>query len=60
MDCPVPIEVRLTTEHADVGSLERAIAAALADVGRALRKALVARLEHSCRRRARAVRVAAP
>jgi len=29
MECTVPVEVHLATEHADVGSLERTISAAL-------------------------------
>jgi hypothetical protein len=33
MECTVPVEVRLATEHADVGSLERTISGALAEVG---------------------------
>jgi len=37
--------VRLTTEHADVGSLERTVAAALVEVGAALWAELLARLE---------------
>lgn len=45
MECTVPVQVRLSTEHADIGSLERTVAAALADVGLALWKALVAQLE---------------
>ena len=45
MECTVPVEVRLTTEHADVGSLERTVGAALADVGVRLWRELVARLE---------------
>jgi hypothetical protein len=47
MECTVPVEVQLATEHADVGSLERTIAAALAGVGRALWTALVTELEAS-------------
>ncbi len=45
MECTVPMQVQLTTEHADIGSLERTIAAALVDVGRALWTALVTQLE---------------
>lgn len=45
MECTVPVEVRLVTEHADVGSLERTVSAALADVGVRLWRELVARLE---------------
>ncbi len=47
MECTVPVEVRLATEHADVGSLERAVSAALAEVATALWRELVARLEHA-------------
>ena len=47
MECTVPVEVHLTTEHADVGSLERTVSAALADVGVRLWRELVARLEVS-------------
>jgi len=47
MECTVPLSVRLGTEHADVGSLERAVVGALADVGRALWVELVGRLEAS-------------
>jgi hypothetical protein len=45
MECTVPVQVHLATEHADVGSLERTVTAALADVGAALWRALVAQLE---------------
>jgi len=45
MKCTVPVQVQLATEHADIGSLERTIAAALVDVGRALWTALVTQLE---------------
>jgi hypothetical protein len=45
VECTVPIEVHLATEHADVGSLERTVSAALADVGVRLWQELVARLE---------------
>ncbi|GIW19734.1 MAG: hypothetical protein KatS3mg065_0030 [Chloroflexota bacterium] len=41
----VPLEVHLTTEHADVGSLERTMAVALAEVGRTLWRELLRRLE---------------
>jgi hypothetical protein len=41
----VPLEVHLATEHADVGSLERTVSAALAEVGARLWRELVARLE---------------
>lgn len=42
MECMVPLEVTLTTEHADVESLEPTVGTALAEVGRALRTVLVA------------------
>jgi hypothetical protein len=45
MECTVPVEVQLTTEHADVGSLERTISGALAEVGQRLWAALVDQLE---------------
>jgi hypothetical protein len=45
MEFTVPVEVRLATEHADVGSLERVVSAALAEVGLALWRELVSRLE---------------
>ncbi len=45
MECTVPVEVRLVTEHADVGSLERTVSAALAEVGVRLWHELVDRLE---------------
>ncbi len=45
MECTVPVEVHLATDHADVGSLERTVAAALAEVGLRLWRELVARLE---------------
>jgi hypothetical protein len=45
MECTVPVQVHLATEHADVGSLERTVSAALAEVGVALWQALVAQLE---------------
>jgi hypothetical protein len=47
MECTVPVQVHLATEHADVGSLERTVSAALAEVGTALWQALVAQLEGS-------------
>lgn len=47
MECTVPVQVHLATEHADVGSLERTVSAALAEVGRALWRALLAQLEAS-------------
>lgn len=45
MECTVALEVVLATEHADVGSLERTVSAALAEVGVRLWRELVARLE---------------
>ncbi|MEW6226448.1 MAG: UPF0236 family transposase-like protein [Chloroflexota bacterium] len=45
MECTVPVEVHLATDHADVGSLERTISAALAEVGVRLWRELVDRLE---------------
>lgn len=45
MECTVPVEVHLSLEHADVGSLERAVTAALAQVGQALWAELLGRLE---------------
>ncbi len=45
MECTVPVEVTLATEHADVGSLERTVSAALAEVGVRLWHELVTRLE---------------
>lgn len=47
MECTVPVQVDLSTEHADIGSLERTVSAALADIGLALWQGLVARLEAS-------------
>jgi Uncharacterised protein family (UPF0236) len=47
MECTVPVQVHLATEHADVGSLERAVAAGLAEVGAELWRALVGQLEAS-------------
>lgn len=47
MECTVPMEVRLQTEHADVGSLERTVTAALAEVALVLWRELVSRLEAS-------------
>ncbi len=47
MECTVPVEVRLATDHADVGSLERTISAALIEVGVRLWHELVGRLEAS-------------
>jgi DNA-directed RNA polymerase subunit RPC12/RpoP len=45
MEFTVPVEVRLSTDHADIGSLERTVSAALAEVGLALWRELVSRLE---------------
>ena len=45
MECTVPVEVHLATEHADVGSLERTVTAALAEVGVRLWRELVEHLE---------------
>jgi hypothetical protein len=45
VECTVGLEVRLATGHADVGSLERTVSAALADVGLQLWRELVSRLE---------------
>lgn len=45
MECTVPLEVGLATEHADLASLERTVSGALAEVGRALWAALLGRLE---------------
>lgn len=47
MECTVPVQVHLATEHADIGSLERTLAAALAEVGTTLWRALAAQLEAS-------------
>jgi hypothetical protein len=47
MECTVPVQVHLATDHADVGSLERTVSAALAEVGTALWRALVAQLEEA-------------
>ena len=47
MECTVPVQVHLATEHADVGSPERTVSAALAQVGTALWRALVTQLEAS-------------
>lgn len=44
-ECTVPVEVELATEQAEVGSLERTIGAALAEVGTQQRRELVARVE---------------
>jgi len=45
MEHTVPLTVTLRTEHADLGSLERAVDAALAEAGQALWAELVQRLE---------------
>lgn len=45
MECTVPVEVELATDHADVGSLERTISAALVEVGAQLWRELIARIE---------------
>ncbi|NJD28477.1 MAG: hypothetical protein FIA92_09280 [Chloroflexi bacterium] len=45
VECTVPVEVHLATEHADVGSLERTVSTALAEIGVRLWRELVARLE---------------
>jgi hypothetical protein len=47
MEFTVPVEVKLATEHGDVGSLERTISAALVEVGVRLWAELVSRLEAS-------------
>lgn len=36
MECTVPVEVKLATDHADVGALEQVVTAALARVGQTL------------------------
>jgi len=45
MECTVPLSVCLATEHADVGSLERTVGAALSEVGARLWVELLGRLE---------------
>ncbi len=50
MECTVPVEVHLSIEHADVGSLERAVADALARVGQALWTELLERLARTVAR----------
>jgi hypothetical protein len=50
MECTVPVEVHLAIEHADVGSLERAVTGALAEVGQALWAELLERLERALAR----------
>jgi hypothetical protein len=47
MECTVPVQVHLATDHADIGSLERTVSAALAEVGVALWRELARRLEAS-------------
>ena len=47
MECTVPVEVRLATDHADVGSLERTISEALVEVGVRLWGEVVDRLEQA-------------
>ena len=47
MECTVAVEADLALEHADVGSLERTVSAALAKVGAQLWRVLVERLEAS-------------
>lgn len=50
MECTVPVEVRLATDHADVGSLEQVVTDALAVVGQALWVELIGRLEAALER----------
>lgn len=50
MDSTVPVTVTLRAEHADVGSLERAVSDALAEVGRTLWAHLIGQLERSLAR----------
>ncbi len=45
VECTVPLSIRLATEHADIGSLERAVTDGLAQAGQALWAALFERLE---------------
>jgi hypothetical protein len=45
MESKVTVEVQLTTEHADVGSLERTVSGALGEIGQRLWAALVEQLE---------------
>ncbi len=45
MECTVPVEVHLATDHADIGSLERTVSEALTEIGQRLWRELVARLE---------------
>jgi hypothetical protein len=45
MECTVPLEAHLATEHADLGSLERMVSGALAEIGMRLWQELLARLE---------------
>lgn len=50
MECTVPVEVHLAIEHADVGSLERAVTDALARVAQALWAELLGRLDEALAR----------
>ena len=50
MECTVPVEVHLSIEHADVGSLERAVTDALARVGQALWAEVLGRLARTLAR----------
>ena len=50
MECTVPVAVHLAIEHADVGSLERAVTDALARVGQALWAELLGRLDEALAR----------
>jgi len=45
VECTVPVEVHLVTEHADIGSLERTVTGALAEIGLRLWRELIGRLE---------------
>jgi hypothetical protein len=47
VESSVPVTVTLRTEHADVGSLERSVSAALAEIGQALWAHLIAELERT-------------
>jgi hypothetical protein len=44
MECTVALTVRLVTEHADVGSLERTISRPLAEAGVTLWQELIAQV----------------
>lgn len=59
MESTVPVAVSLRTEHADVGSLERAVSEALAEAGRALWAHLIGQLEGSLARPAGCARCGA-